>query len=461
MDEPMKKAFQKKVLKMHPAALVLISFLLMICLGTLLLMLPFATRGGSIAWIDALFTATSAVCVTGLVVVDTGSYFTPLGQGLILFMIQIGGLGVMTISVFLFRWLGRSVSIRHRMAMQDIFAHTPRQDIFDLVRSVIIFTLSAEMIGALLLTIHWQREMPLLKAAYFGLFHAVSAFCNAGFGLFADSLVKYSDQFLLVGTVSALIVIGGIGFPVLYDIQEWTRGRKSRKRFSIQTKTVLITSLILIAGGAVIIGLLEFPARPEARSFPHMAYTAVFQSITCRTAGFNTIDINSLHEATLGAMIFLMFFGASPGSCGGGVKTTTLAILAAFAYSRLRRRRRVNLFRKSIPVETLNRSVSLILLSSAIIALVIFMLLVGDVAVGRNVSGHHGAFLAYVFETVSAFATVGLSMGVTPELSDWSKVWIILTMIIGRVGVLTFAYIITGAGAVRGVEYAEENMMIG
>ncbi len=445
---------------MHPAVLVLASFVLAIVVGAALLMLPFATQHGYITPVDALFTATSAVCVTGLVVVDTGSFFTVFGQLVILVLIQIGGLGVMTISVLMFRWLGKSLSIKQRMAMQDIFAHTPRHDILDLVKSVLFFTLIAEIIGALLLSLTWYGQWPVGKSLYWGIFHSVSAFCNAGFALFPDSLMGYSDQFMVVGTVSTLIVFGGIGFPVLYDIQSWIRtGRK--KRLSVQTKTVLLTSAFLIIGGAAIIAVLEYPTHPEPRSLPHMAYTAFFQSITCRTAGFNTIDIVSLHEATLAAMIFLMFFGASPGSCGGGVKTTTLALLAAFAYSRVRHQRRVNLFKKSIPTETIHRSISLILLSTGIIVVVIFMLLVGDVATGRDVAGHHGAFLAYVFETVSAFATVGLSMGVTSELSDWSKLWIVITMVIGRVGVLTFAYIITGARSDKGKEHAEENMMIG
>lgn len=457
----MKSTLKKKILKLHPALIILSSFVLAIVIGALLLMLPMAVNAGPISWIDALFTASSAVCVTGLTVVDTGSFYTGFGQGVILVLIQIGGIGVMTITVFLFRWLGRSVSIKQRMAMQDIFAHTPRHDIMDLVRSVVILTFTVEIIGAVALTHFWYNEYPLSKAIYMGIFHAVSAFCNAGFALFPDSLVRYSDQMLLVGPVCALIVVGGIGFPVLFDIQSWIKSPNIQRRLSIQTKTVLWTTLILILGGAAIIISLEYPTHPEPRSVSHMIYTAIFQSVTCRTAGFNTIDVASLHEATLAAMIFLMFFGASPGSCGGGVKTTTLALLSAFAYSRIKRRRRVNLFRKSIPTETLNRSISLTLLSTGIIFVVIFMLLVGDVATGRDVAGHHGAFLAYVFETVSAFATVGLSMGVTPQLSDWSKFWLILTMIIGRVGVLTFAYIITGSGSEKGKEHAEENMMIG
>ncbi len=452
---------KNRLLKMHPAVLVLASFLLAIAVGALLLTLPFSSRFARMSPMDALFTATSAVCVTGLTVVDTGSYFTIFGQVIILIMIQIGGLGVMTISVMLFRWLGKSISIRQRMAMQDVFSHTPRHDIFDLVKSVLIFTIGAEAIGTVLLTLQWMRVFPFSKAFYFALFHSVSAFCNAGFALFPDSIVGYSDQLMIVGPLCALIVVGGIGFPVLYDLQSKFLGPKPRIRLTIQTKTVLLTTALLIAGGAVMIAALEYPNHPEPRSWSHIALSSIFQSVTCRTAGFNTIDIPSLHEATLAVMIFLMFFGASPGSCGGGVKTTTLALLVVFAFSRMTRRRRVNMFKKSIPAETLNRSMSLVLLSTGIITVVIFMLLVSDVATGRDVAGHHGAFLAYIFETVSAFGTVGLSMGVTPLLSNWSKLWIILTMIIGRVGVLTFSYIITGGNATGGKEYAEQNLMIG
>jgi trk system potassium uptake protein TrkH len=206
---------------------------------------------------------------------------------------------------------------------------------------------------------------------------------------------------------------------------------------------------------------LERNTLGNVQSLSYRILTPIFQSITCRTAGFNTIDIASLKDATLAMMIFLMFFGASPGSCGGGVKTTTLALITAFTMSRIRRKRRVNLFKKSVPIETVTRSVSLILVSSGIIGLVLFFLLVGDPTSGQEVVGQRGFFLSYLFETVSAFGTVGLSMGVTAKLSTWGKCWIILMMIIGRVGVLTFSYIIVGSGATKGVEYSEENMMIG
>jgi len=259
-----------------------------------------------------------------------------------------------------------------------------------------------------------------------------------------------------------LIVVGGIGFPVLYDLQSWFERRKEKRvRLSIHTKTVLMTTAILIASGALMFAFLERQALGNAQSLLHRILAPLFQSITCRTAGFNTVDIAALKDATLAMMIFLMFFGASPGSCGGGVKTTTLALLTAFTLSRVRKRRRVNMFKKSIPSETVTRSVSLILVSIGIICVVLFLILLGDSASGHEVVGPRRSFLVYLFETVSAFGTVGLSMGVTPALKTWGKCWIILMMIIGRVGVLTFSYIIVGTGTTNGVEYSEENLMVG
>jgi trk system potassium uptake protein TrkH len=420
--------FSKRALKMHPATLVLASFILTISLGAMILKLPAATCGGYIDWIDAFFTATSAVCVTGLVVVDTGSFFT---------------------------------LFRQRMAVQDLFAHTPRQDIFSLVKSIVLFTLGAEALGALLLTIQWYGAFSFSHAVYLAIFHSVSAFCNAGFALFSDSLVRYSANPLLNITICLLIVVGGIGFPVLYDLQLWLRTSRTRRvRLSVHTKTVLLTTLILIVFGALMFAFLQRPSNPDSQSLGQRILIPLFQSITCRTAGFNTVDILSLREATLAMMIFLMFFGASPGSCGGGVKTTTLALLSAFSISRLRRQRRVNMFKKSIPVETVTRSISLILISIGTIGAVLFLILMGDPVTGCEAQGA-SSFLGYLFETVSAFGTVGLSMGVTPYLGIWGKSWIILLMIIGRVGILTLSYIIVGTGPTNGVERSEENLMIG
>jgi len=454
--------FRSRILKLHPATLVLSSFLLAITVGALLLKIPISTHIGHIPWVDALFTATSAVCVTGLIVVDTGSYFTAFGQGVILALIQMGGLGVMTIAVLLFKWIGRSISFRQRMAMQDLFAHTPREDILGLVRSIVVLTITVEVIGAVLLTLHWRQELPFFQALYTAAFHSVSAFCNAGFSLFPDSMMRYSDNLFLNLTMCGLIIAGGIGFPVLYDLRSWIRLHKHKRlRLSIQTKTVLLTTLILIVSGALMFAFLERHPLKEAPSFSHHVLTPMFQSITCRTAGFNTVDIATLKEATLAMMIFLMFFGASPGSCGGGVKTTTLALITVFMVSRIRRKGRVNMFKKSVPTETVTRSVSLILVSIGIIAVIVFLILAGDAAIGRDAAAEERLFLTYLFETVSAFGTVGLTMGVTPHLSTWGKCLIILMMIIGRVGVLTFSYIILRTGISNGIEHAEENIMIG
>lgn len=455
-------ALRKYMLKAHPAALVLAAFIMAIFLGTLILKLGVSTKAGFISWTDALFTATSAVCVTGLIVVDTGSYFTIFGQVAILSMIQIGGLGVMTVSVYLFQWLGRTISFRQRQAVQDLYTHTPREDIFNLVKSTVLFTLGAEMIGAIVLTIHWTAELGFSGAVFPAIFHSVSAFCNAGFALYADSMMGYGDSLLLNGAMGSLIVTGGIGFPVLYDLQCRLQSPDSRRyRLSIQTKTVLSTTAILITGGALLFFALEQGALSAFPSMGNRVLVSLFQSITCRTAGFNTVDIASLREATLVMMLFLMFFGASPGSCGGGVKTTTLALLTVFTAGRIRKRRRVNLFKKSVPEETVTRTISLVLVSIGIISVVLFLLLTADPVTGREINSHPHTFLAYLFETVSAFGTVGLSMGITPELGTWGKGWIIFMMIVGRVGVLTFSYIIVGTGAVNGITHAEENMMIG
>lgn len=457
--------------KLHPAAVVLFSFLLLIVIGTILLKLPFATVSGEISWVDALFTAASAVCVTGLIVVDTGSFYTVPGQIIILCLFQLGGLGVMTLSVAMYRWIRRSISFRHRKIMQDLLTHTPREDILSLVISVFKFTFVIEFIGASLLTVYWARMLPLGEAIFVSVFHAISAFCNAGFSLFSDSLVQYRGSYAVNSIMALLIIFGGIGFPVLYEIEQTFLLKKNRK-LSVQTKTVLTTSGLLILGGALIFGLLEhaggntggtigdnsvFPLRQQILS-------SLFQSITARTAGFNTLDIANVGDAGAAMLLLLMFVGASPGSCGGGVKTTTLAILAASSYSKIKGHQRVNMYKKSVPQDTVIRSLILIVLAIGIIGTVFFLLLVTN---GNAVEGTAGIikersiFLPFLFETVSAFGTVGLSMGVTSLLNSAGKLLIICLMIIGRVGVLTFSYIFTGYSVKNGVEYSEENIMIG
>ena len=441
---------------------MLFSFLLAIGAGTGILLTPYATVTGDISFIDALFTATSAVCVTGLNVVDTGTYFTLFGQWTILALIQLGGLGIMTISVTIFHLIGKRVSFTQRKAMQETFAHTPREDIYQLLKLIFIFTGIAELCGTILLFMRWSREYPPGEALYVAVFHSVSAFCNAGFSLFKDNFMSYLDDPLLNLTICALIVFGGIGFPVVYDIYLQTFYSRKKKRFklSVQTKTVLITTIALIISGMVLFLFLEADNTLKQFSASASLQAALFQSITCRTAGFNTVDLSNLGNATAALMIFLMFVGASPGSCGGGIKTTTLAVLGAFTLNHLRSNIRVNLFKKSIPEETVSKSISIVVLAFGVITVIFFLLLLSQQGEAIDAATSN-QFRAYLFEVVSAFGTVGLSMGATTVLNSWSKALIVLIMLIGRVGVLTFSYIIAGEKRREGIEYAEENLMLG
>ncbi|MCF8130761.1 MAG: TrkH family potassium uptake protein [Deltaproteobacteria bacterium] len=450
--------FHNRLNRAHPTTLLLLSYVAAIAVGTLMLMLPAATVSGDIGVMDALFTATSAVCVTGLIVVDTGSYFTPFGQGIILFLIQVGGLGIMTISVALFQIIGKKVVFQQRMAMQEVFSHTPREDIYYLIRSVLLFTFMIEAAGAVILFFYWRSAYPFGEALYKAVFHSVSAFCNAGFSLFSDSLTAGRGSLTLNATVCGLILLGGIGFPVVYEIYRRAVLRE-RGKVSIQTKSVISASIGLLAAGMVII-LVSERSLIQTLGWGEGLLAAFFQSVTCRTAGFNTLDIASLNTATLLFMMFLMLVGASPGSCGGGMKTTTFAVLTAFSWSRLRRFKCVNLFGKTVPEATVTKSISVLMFSIAAICVAVFLILFMDPDHGARVKGNR-QFLSFVFETVSAFGTVGLSMGVTPGLTQPGKLVIILLMIIGRVGVPAFTYIIAGGGSTRGVQYAEENMMIG
>jgi len=449
--------------KLHPGTLILLSFLATVALGGLVLMLPVATVEGRIDATDAFFTATSAVCVTGLTVADTGGTFTRFGQIVILILIQLGGLGIMTVSVTIFRFLGKAVTYRQRTAMQDVFAATPRKDIYQVLRSVFGFTILAEAAGAILLFIHFLgMNHPWDEALFSGLFHSVSAFCNAGFGLYKANMMDFQTSILLNLTICGLIVSGGIGFPVVHDIHLYFSTRRKKKanaRLSVQTRVVLITTAILIFGGMVILYSVERTEAFSGKGLQHTLLTTLFQSVTCRTAGFNTVDIGALSNVTLLFMIFFMFIGASPGSTGGGVKTTTFALLCMLAWTRLRRRQWVNMFKRTVPTETVHKSVTLVFISLALVFIVFFLMLATapDTAAGAE----HSVFLAYIFETVSAFGTVGLSMGITPTLSIAGKWMIIFTMLVGRVGVLTFAYVFTGAEPRGGLERAEENIMIG
>lgn len=451
----------RRLQKIPSPTLFLLSFVATIGVGTMALKLPLSVQS-PVSWIDALFTATSAVCVTGLTVVDTGTTFTPLGQGIVLVLIQIGGLGLMTLTVFFFRLLGMSVSIQHRMIMQETFSAAPRRELLLLLKSIVMFTAVNELAGAVILTLYWWGDFPFATALYLGVFHAVSAFCNAGFSLFADNLIPFRNSVVVNLTVAFLIVLGGIGFPVVYDLYQFLRVRPHRRvKLSLQTRTVLSSTFILIVGGTVLFFWFERNRTLQSLPLSTAVLASVFQSITARTAGFNTLDLSRLGEPGALLLMVLMYIGASPGSCGGGIKTTTVSILFSALWSRLQGRWAPRLFHKNVTEEMMKKSLSILALSMLFILLVFFAVLVFQESISLPHPGANDTFRVYLFEVLSAFGTVGLSMGATSVLSTGAKGALIVIMLIGRVGVIGFSYVFIPRRMQVEVTYSEEPIMIG
>jgi len=443
-----------------PERTLILSFFIMILVGTWLLSLPYAARIKTSSFIDALFTATSAVCVTGLIVVDTGGFYSQFGQIIILILIQVGGLGIMTFSIFFYLLLGQSIGIRDRRVIQDTFSQFPIRNIYVLLKSVFLYTIIIEFVGALFLFIGWNGHLPLMTALYFSLFHAISAFCNSGFSLFSDSFVGFQNNITLNLSITSLIILGGLGFIVLKEIVDIGLRRNTSLRISLHSKVVLTTSVTLIVLGTLFIFLTERDNSLLNLSLGEQVLTSYFQSVTSRTAGFNTLSMMSLGNATLFVLIILMFIGASPGSCGGGIKTTNLATLVSLAFNRYKGRERANLFKRTIPHETVARSISIILASILAVTIITVFLLVtqlGDISHTES----RGLFLEYLFETVSAFGTVGLSMGVTTKLNSAGKLIIIAMMLLGRLGPLTLAFAMARRTKKTEFQYAEENIIVG
>jgi trk system potassium uptake protein TrkH len=459
-----KGSLAKRLKQLSPAQLLTLFYAFAIFLGAALLATPLAARGEPVAFIDALFTATSAQCVTGLTVVDTGSRFSLFGQSVILALIQVGGLGITTFSVYLFIYLRIGVGAKGRWIINETLMHTPVGSWRELIRGIVVLTLVIEALGAALLALVLVPRLGFWPGLYSALFHSISAFCNAGFSLFPDSLVGFRDDPLVNTTVMALIILGGIGFLVIRELLAWLkgafpRGRRRRIRISLHGKVVLVTSAFLIFYGAILIGWLEKDNLLVGMSFMEGFWVSLFQSVSARTAGFNSVDLNGFRAPTLFLMMFLMFVGASPGSAGGGVKTTCLALFFAVFYNRLKGNPHVSLFHRTIPDELVTKALALVLLAATLIGIALFALLIAQ----SPDSAHENPreFLAWAFEAVSAFGTVGLSMGMTADLNTAGKWIIILLMFVGRVGLLTLAFAIAGRSRRFSARYAEENVMIG
>ncbi|MBN2233174.1 MAG: potassium transporter [Deltaproteobacteria bacterium] len=455
--------WRQRITNMSPAQTLTCYYAGAILLGTLLLASPPAARGTPLTFLDALFTATSAQCVTGLIVVDTGARLSVFGQLVVLALIQIGGLGITTFSVYLFIYLRIGVSSRGRWIINETLMHTPVSSWRELIRKIVRLTLVTEAVGAVLLAIVFVPALGFRKGLYSAVFHSVSAFCNAGFSLFSDSLTGFRANPLVNVTIMLLIVLGGIGFLVLRELLQLCprpgRQRAPRSKCSLHSRIVLIATGFLIVVGAVLIGWLEKDNALLGMPLTERIWTALFQSVSARTAGFNTVDLNTFRAPTVFMIIFLMFVGASPGSAGGGVKTTSLALFLAIFYNRLRGNPHTTLFRRTIPDEAVTRALALVLLAIIMVSLALFGLL--SVQSPDMLHEHPREFLGYTFEAFSAFGTVGLSIGATTYLTAPGKLIIILLMFVGRVGLLTMAFAIAGRPRPYAPRYAEENIMIG
>jgi trk system potassium uptake protein TrkH len=443
---------------LSPTRIFVLSFIGVILIGGILLWFPFSATKGNLRFVDALFSSTSAVCVTGLVVIDVGKDLSTLGQVITIFLFQIGGLGIITFSTVFFVLMGRGLSFKGREIVQSTFLHTPRRDFVVIAKMVLWFTFVTEALGTLFLFIRFSMDFPPGAALYHAVYNAISAFNNCGYSLFSDNLMGYQGDLIVNLTIMGLIVHGGIGFIVQYEVLSWFKG--VQKRLSVHTKIVLISTTLLILSGAFLFYLFERNHVIKDAPVLTKILTSFFQSVTPRTAGFNTVDIGLLTNATILLMMVLMFIGASPGSTGGGVKTTSAALLVMLMWNRLKGNLDLNIFNRTIPREIVSRSISIIFASAFSIAIVTSVLLIAG---GGNLppleSRHH--FVEYLFDTVSAFGTVGLSTGVTPKLNDLQKYALILMMFVGRVGPLTLAFSLSRDTGGRSLTYAEEGVMVG
>lgn len=447
----------RRKIKVTPTQIIVFGFAFMILVGTLLLNLPAASGNGlSIGLINSLFTATSSVCVTGLVVVDTGTHWTLFGQLLILLLIQVGGLGFMTISTLLSLLLGRRITLKERLLIQESLNQFDLEGLVRLTKNIIIATFIIEFIGAIVFSIVFVPEFGMKKGIAFGVFHSISAFCNAGFDLIGDfrSFTTYTDNFIVNANTMLLIIIGGLGFSVWIDIYRGIRD-KSVKNVTLHGKVVILTNAILILSGAIFIFIMEFNNADTIRelSISGKLLSSFFQSITPRTAGFNTLDMTAFRTPTKLMTIILMFIGGSPGSTAGGVKTSTAAILFLTVISVVKGKEDPEVFERHLSKHLVYRAMAVAFISLSLVVIVTMLL-----SITEDVD-----FMTLFFESASAFGTVGLTLGCTRDLSAFGKAVIIITMFAGRVGPLTIALALTRRAMKNkgSVKYPEDRILVG
>ena len=435
-----------------PAQILITTFAFLILLGSCLLSLPAASRVDRLDYLDALFTATSAVCVTGLVVVDTLTQFSFFGQLVILILIQCGGLGLMTMATLMAVALGKRISFRNRLIVQEAFNQFSLEGMVRLIKAVGKVTLFFEGLGAAILTLRFAADLGWVKAIWYGVFHSVSAFCNAGFDLFGQfrNLTPYVGDWVVNLVVMTLIIFGGLGFSVIVDLVNYRRSH-GRRKLALHTRLVVLTTIVLIIFAFVFILLVEWDKSLAGLPLGQKILAALFQAVTPRTAGFNTVPLTSLHSSTVLLMITLMFIGASPGSTGGGVKTSTFSTLVLMVRATVRGHDEVRFRGRSIPRAVVMRAVAIIAISFSLVLGVTMLLSLAD--------GY--PFLSVLFEATSAFGTVGLSMGITPSLSCVGRIAVMLTMFVGRVGPMTLALALAQDRVNAKLRYPEEMIIVG
>ena len=443
---------------LSPQQVMLLGFGSVITIGALLLYTPWASinpKGTSL--IDCFFTATSAVCVTGLTVVDTSTNWTAFGKTVIIALIQTGGLGFMSISATVALILGRKINIRQRILIKESFNRDAVAGTVRLIMNVIKFTAIIEISGALILMTVFIPEFGLLRGIGYSVFHSISAFCNAGFDILGGtfgkycSLVPYADNPIIVFTICGLIILGGIGFGVIVNVTQ----KRHFKKFDLTSKLAIKTTLILLVMGTLLIIATEFtnPKTLGNMGAGKSFLVSFFQAVTCRTAGYATIDLSLFRESTLFFMMILMFIGASPSSTGGGIKTTTLAIIFASVRTVVKNDGDIVIYNKKISIQALRKALGVLSMAIVFITISTYLL--------TMTQGEDFGFFASAFESVSAFATVGLSLGGTPSLNSFGKLIIMIMMFSGRVGTLTMLTLIIHKSKKTHVKFPEESVAVG
>lgn len=453
------KKFSEIINKMEPTQVIVIGFALIILVGAILLSMPISTQNGErIGFLDALFTSTSAVCVTGLVAVDTATYWSFFGQLVIITLIQIGGLGFMTVTTLVALIIKKRINLKERLLIQESLNQIDLSGLVKLTRYILLTTVLIEGTGALLLSTVFIPQFGMLKGIWYSIFHAISAFCNAGFDLMGvvsgpfSSLTYYVNNFTITITISLLIILGGIGFPVILDV---VRNKKLSK-LNIHSKIVLFSTAVLIVFGMLFILMLEYnnPKTLGQLGFGGKILASLFQSVTLRTAGFNTIDLSVMRESSIFLMIVLMFIGASPASTGGGIKTTTIATLILAVKSFIFGKQDIEVCERRIGEITVKKSLGIFLIG-------ITLFLIGTFII--SITNPKFSLLEVEFEVVSAIATVGLSIGGSPSLSILGKIFIMIFMFMGRVGSLTIFMALASRGTKKKppIRYPEGKIIVG